>query len=596
MAGELPVGFSLDKPQQASQLPDGFIIDGEQSTFAQSEVNPDSFFGSLIGGSASNIASTLSEQAGTSVGGLTALVDVLNPFTDNNPDALIKSIQDKFKIPRNLAGEEVLKKITQFIEPAAPLIKAVSDFKKTAGQQGLDLTGSPAFATFVQMIPDIITQAGGAAQTIKSLNSADNLPTFSDGTRQVAKQSPTKMAIIEKIKSGSTDKDLAKLSVREILPSETSTTKAGIFEKLQQKFIGVDPRLVKDDLASDAIKQGFDAGVIQPVKQASRADKNKMLRMVNSMQQGKNNALFAQKNRPSDIAGESLVERVEYIVNINREAGRSLDREARKLKGKAVDFDPVVSNFLNELDDIGIKINKDLTPNFMGSDIEGVPGAERIINQIFKRMGNTKTPDAFDIHRFKKFIDENVTYGKQADGLSGKMEGLLKGFRREMDGLLDNKFPKYDEVNTRYSETISVLDELQSSTGKKLDLQGASASKALGTELRKVMSNYRSRIDLLDSLDSVEGVYKKYGGTADDDILTQVLFVDELNSVFGTPARTSLEGTVARGTRQGIQAATSQGGFVGAATELAAEAAEASRGINNKNAFKAIRKLLQEQK
>ena len=76
-----------------------------------------------------------------------------------------------------------------------------------------------------------------------------------------------------------------------------------------------------------------------------------------------------------------------------------------------------------------------------------------------------------------------------------------------------------------------------------------------------------------------------------DDLLTQIMFVDELDAVFGTAARTSLSGQVQQSVQQAARSASKSG-----AADLAAESvgkiAEKARGINEENAFKSIRDVL----
>lgn len=112
-------------------------------------------------GGISGAATLASDIVGTGVGGLTALIDILNPFTDNDPAQLIEQVKSKLRIDPTVRGEAALNQLGAAIEPAKPLIDAVSQFKEVAGQQGLDLTGSPAFATFVNIIPDIIAEVAG---------------------------------------------------------------------------------------------------------------------------------------------------------------------------------------------------------------------------------------------------------------------------------------------------------------------------------------------------------------------------------------------------------------------------------------------------
>jgi len=355
------------------------------------------------------------------------------------------------------------------------------------------------------------------------------------------------------------------------------------------------PKIVKDKAAIESIKQGFDEGVIAAVKAGSKEDKSKMARMVNIMEQGKKNKAFAIKNRPSDVAGESLMQRVKSIRDVNKKAGSQLGQVAEKLKGQKVDSTPAVNNFVNQLDEMGIKIGDDLKPVFAGSDIEGVVGAENVVKNIVRRMTNTKTPDGYDIHRLKKYIDEQVTYGKTTEGLTGKTESVLKNLRRNLDNILDEKFPEYDNVNTTYKDTITALDAIQDVAGRKMDLSGGSADKATGTLLRRLMSNAQSRVRLLDSIDEIEGVAGKYGAKFNDDLLSQTLFVDELDRMFGPVARTSLQGQVGQAVEGAGRAATSPTGVVDIAIKGAGKLGDKLQNINEAGAFKSIKELLKNQ-
>ena len=419
-------------------------------------------------------------------------------------------------------------------------------------------------------------------------------------------QSPTKRKIAQLIEEGSTDIETAafKLAPKGRPPPAEPT-------KLQ-KLLGVGERQVVDDpLAANAIRQGFDKGVIADVKVAKSIDKQKMLEMVRLMERGKKNKRFALTNRPSDVAGDSLMNRFRIVKDANRRAGKELDVVANGLKGKRADFNPAISQFIDDLDSIGVSLGNDLKPRFKGSDIEGVTPAERIINQMVSRMKLSKTPDAHDMHRLKRFIDEQVTFGKSAEGLAGRTEGILKNLRRNLDKTLDDTFPEYNRVNTTYAETIGAIDSLQDVAGKKMNLTGPNADKATGTLLRRLMSNAQSRVRLLDSVNELELVAKKHSGTGtelvpfgtgagratkaakiDDDLLTQVLFVDELDAVFGPVARTSFQGQIDQALKQGARAATTRAGAVETGLGAAGKAAEKLRGVNEAGAFKSIRELL----
>ena len=325
------------------------------------------------------------------------------------------------------------------------------------------------------------------------------------------------------------------------------------------------------------------------------------------MERGLNNSRFSALNRASDVVGDSLASRFNVVHKANRQAGRKLDAEAQKLRGKPIDVTEPVDNFLNELESIGVSFDpSNRTISFKGSDIEGLAGPEGAIKNIVNRMLNTKTPDAHDVHRLKKFIDENVTFGKSATGLGGKTESILKSLRHDLDGSLDAKFPSYNKVNTDYAQTRGVIDSFQDAAGKKINLTGPNAEKAIGTLSRRLLSNAQSRANLLNSINDLDAMAKKLsgkgplpvtlddimnlpGGQFKDDIISQVLFVDELDSVFKPAARTSLQGDVKKAVSGAGRAARSP---TEAVIDAAGGALESARGINEEGALKAIKDLL----
>lgn len=204
-----------------------------------------------------------------------------------------------------------------------------------------------------------------------------------------------------------------------------------------------------------------------------------------------------------------------------------------------------------------------------------------------KRLANTRTPDAYDVHRAKRFIDNMVTYGKGQDkGLKGEVLSAIKSLRRNLDSSLDEAFPEYNKVNTQYADTIKAIDAFQDAIGRKINLDSPNVDKALGTASRKLMSNYQTRVNLIDSLDDIDSVISKYGGKFDDDLLTQVLFFDELNAVFKPAARASFQGDISKEVMRGIRSGESL-------KEVAAEKViDKVRNINEEQALKTIKELL----
>lgn len=352
-------------------------------------------------------------------------------------------------------------------------------------------------------------------------------------------------------------------------------------------------KVVKDAAAKEAMRQGAEEGVVASIKAADPKSKANMNRMLDVLEKGQSNARYAVLNRPAQVMGDSIAARIRHVRKVNEQAARQLDFEARKLKGQPVDHAPVVESFLGDLDGMGVRMNPRTGKlEFQDSDIEKLKGPQKILKNVVERMLNTRTPDGYDVHRLKKYIDENVTYGKSKNGLTGKAETIVKRLRSNLDGLLDQQFPGYNQVNTQFSETITALQNFQRST--RVDFDSPNVNKALGNEMRKLLSNYRSRTNLLDSLDEMSEIAGRYGGQFTDDIIVQAMFVKELDNMFGAVAKGSFKGEI----ESGIKTALTEGPGAAArnaALEGVAKKLNEMRGVNPQAAIKALRELLSEQ-
>lgn len=422
--------------------------------------------------------------------------------------------------------------------------------------------------------------AGPVGQAAAALGAGLVAPAAGFGVSKLfTHETPAKVKIAQLLKEGSGDIRTSKFKLKPTASAAEAIRRGA-------------PKVQKDKVAIEAIKQGFDEGVIASVKGASGADKRAMLKMVDVMEKGKRQALYATENRPTDIVGGSFSKRLSHIRNVNQKSGAMLDRVAKTLRGKKVDSSPAKDKFFGSLDEMGIRpveVDGDMVLDFTNSDIAGLDGPIRILNHVFNRMKSIDVGDAYEMHRLKRFISEHVSYGKTSEGLTGKAEIILKGLRRDIDSALDAKFKRYNTVNTTYSDTIDVLDDFQAIAGRTIDLTGKNADKAIGQVMRGVMSNNKSRVRLYDSVNNIEDVAVKYGGKYDDNLLVQSLFADELDSVFGPVARTSFQGQIGQAVERGARAAVSPReeaiGFL-------ASGVEKMRGINQEGAFKSIKSLL----
>ena len=365
------------------------------------------------------------------------------------------------------------------------------------------------------------------------------------------------------------------------------------------EFRLVNDRVQSDPQASDALEQGWDAAVLGSIKASSNLDKNQMQKMLNIFKLGKKRAAFAAKTRPSGVLGDSMMSRVNFLMNVKKESGKQIDNIAKgQLRGKPVNFDQSMSTFISDLADIGVAVERGANGNFkvnlQGSDIEGDRAGATLLNRVLERLGDTKVPDAYGVHTAKRYIDTQVDYGKRrANPLTQQAERVVKKLRRNLNTALGDEFPQYREANTRFSESLQALEDIQEAVGKKVNFESDRAGEAFGTALRKVLSNYASRNTIIDSIDRVETIAKKYGLKIKDDLMNQIIFVNEIDRMFGAVAKGSMKGIFEQSLQKGSDFARSSAAEK--AVMLVGKLGEAVRGINEENAIKAIEEILRRQ-
>jgi hypothetical protein len=96
---------------------------------------------------------------------------------------------------------------------------------------------------------------------------------------------------------------------------------------------------------------------------------------------------------------------------------RLIDIAQTQLRGQPVNFDQPMSQFISDLADIGVSVergpNGKFRVNLKGSDIEGDRAGATLLNRVLERLGDTNVPDAYGVHTAKRYIDTQVDYGKR---------------------------------------------------------------------------------------------------------------------------------------------------------------------------------------
>lgn len=331
--------------------------------------------------------------------------------------------------------------------------------------------------------------------------------------------------------------------------------------------------------------QGIDESDISFISTMKSQDKVKAQKMVELAKKAMTDKRSLE--RPIDVVGDSLKDRITFIQKTNSSAGKAVDSTAKALKGQLVDATPVRERALTLLEDIGVTANKNGTPNWSKSIFNKNPELQKKIMKTLSDLPAGEI-DAYDLHNFKKSIDEVVNYGVGGEGLKGKSANILKAVRNSADEILDSTFDTYNKANTDYKATKEVIDEAQKLFGKK---SGFTKEKG-GQLLRAVFSNRSSRPDVMKLIEKLDLTSKQYGGKFDDNLIDQALFTEILEDIFGTQATTSLQGQVGRAVKGTQKAIAGLRDPIKGVGDLLATGAEKLAGISDENKRKILEALL----
>ena len=362
----------------------------------------------------------------------------------------------------------------------------------------------------------------------------------------------------------------------------------------QYKLAG--DKVVKDKVGQEAVKQGFDEGAVSVMKGSSPADKTVIKGMVDDLKKGMTDRKYAMANHPSRHLGKSGLERLKVNTQLNKEAGKQLGQVANTLKGQPVDIDKAVMNLVDELGDTGVTF-KNGQPVFDGADFAEIKSSENLIKRVIKRSSGVDMQDAYQVHKLKQFIRDQLSNAK-FEGTQGNVERIVTDFASAIDDSLDTTFPSYNKVNTQFSATREATDDLYAIIGKKFDPTKPNADSVLATYLRRLDNNTVSSGKLTDALNKLDEVGTTYGHKFNDDIATQAIALQEIESVFPSAIkRNSFQGQITQGVEKakGIAGALKRSQGLGdLALEAGGTAIEKAKGVNEQNALKALEALLSE--
>ena len=519
---------------------------------------------------------------------------------------LMQTVANQFKVPVAVAAG-----IADAVFMGSSPQEATETFEdvarkglgKTLGDNTLDATGSPLLATGAQILPEALVEIAGSKGATGAINRLRPPPrTYSFIDERTGL--PTKAFDKALEAKGLSVDNVGDTGDLKFLP-DNAKPKEAVNLLLEKKMRNGDTddalwpyqlnnkgKVETDMLAKDAVRQGFEGADLQSIKVANDPTKAKMQNMIAVTK--RRNVDSSTLERPTDVIGESVLGRFDYIRRSANEAKLELDQIAgTRLRGKAVDLDEIETNFLGEMERLDVDVNRNTVPptlDFGGSLIAKDKTSQRVIRDIVDLLGYKASPNAQRAHKLKRQLDTLIDFKKQsAGGLTEAGRNVAKSVRASLNRAVRDIDDDYARVNDTLSESLGAMEDFQRALGGSIDVFASGANKAIGQDLRGLLSNRKSRVRLENAVNEIDTVARNMGGSFGDDINVLVNFANTLENRFGVVAKNSLKGEFVSGAKQ---AARGREGVKEAVIERATEALERSRGINDKNAMLTIEALV----
>jgi hypothetical protein len=374
--------------------------------------------------------------------------------------------------------------------------------------------------------------------------------------------------------------------------------RAGSTQKGVAPYTMVGEEVVPDIGAQAAIKQGWDEGFVAGVKQSTPETRQAMLEMLDRRRQiAADRTVLKEGGRPSDIAGDELMRRYDFIRGKMNDARKELDSIANeKLAGVGMNTQSVLQTVKNALDDLGVDVigtTRTGKPvlDFKNSAILKDKASQRMIKDTLDLMEQGGAPDALRFHKLKRQLDSLIDYRvKSGKGVTKEGQRFLSSLRGKLNAELRALDPDYARVNDVLSEGIDLTQRFEKSAGANVDMSAPNAQKLVGQQLRRLFGNTQQRVNMEDTIIQFDDMAKRLGGDFKTDVWDLAQFSNELDNRFGAVAKTSFKGDIESAVETAMRGIGKSKGEM--AVEAISKIAKQAKGVTDENAYQTMESIL----
>ena len=504
------------QPAQQPQQEQQDFIPTDENLAAPSQVQPEKGAIETLAGGAEAALAMGSSIAAEPIAGLAGIGAALNPFAEQGAGARrIEQVREALTYKPRLEGAQAA--MQTIGEVAQPVAEELKGLESRLGETTLEATGSPTLAAGASALPTALMELLGVAG-VKNV------------TRTSLKTPKSKRQLIaDEIKKGN--------------PNIDTVTKA----------LDESGGLVTSKPAQQALKAlGGDLKakqVVSVLERATKPTKHQINKMLDIIEKGRNEPLFGQDNRPSNILGDSIANRAKAIVGLNKKASKRIGNIAKSLSDTKVNVQQQASNFRSSMEDLGVtfKVGEDgwIKPDLSRSTFSG--GNQRQLEVLVNKLAKKELPFN-EAHKLKQQIRDNfIDFDKGGAGqISRESEGVMKELSSSINNSLGAKSNKYKKANEDFAKTVNLKNDFDKMAGKDIDIFSDAAAGALGGKARRLVSNAESRHAIGQALKKTDEVLSDFGVKFLDDIPSLNYTVTQLEDLFKIEPPASFQGRLER--------------------------------------------------
>ena len=556
----------------------------------------------FAGGVLETEAAMASGMLAEPIAGIAGIIAGLNPGGKTGAEQVEATRSSMTYQPRTESGQNIMGTIGGLAENIPEIGKPMGDFV-------MEKTGKPWLATAAASAPTLLAELAGLG-SLRGLRTGSRLldntgrptkilrreldrhglnydsltPEAQSMIPAIADQSfiskaadisgPSEQALIQQIKSGGRDDALAGVRV-------------------------VRDKVVPDIAGVEALKQGYAPGFVQSVKTATGETKRGMGKMLDISRRIKATERLSLDIRPGNIVGESVSKRIKFIRNKANLARDELNDIAKQsLPGRTINPSTVTEQLQKSLADLDIRSTDG--PNgvpildFKRSMISKDKSSQRAIKDAVDLLSEGGSVDALRAHKLKRQLDNIIDFKKKSSaGLGDEGRKVLIDLRKALNKSVRDVDPDYARVNDTLHASLTALDDFQAVAGTKMDIFGEGANSAIGQKMRGLMSNIQSRVPLENAVNGLDATALKLGAEFGDDIKDLTMFANALDARFGNVAKTGFSGQIEQSINRVFNQGLSQE-IMGQAAGKVSQGVAKMRGVNEFNAFEAMKDLIGE--